>query len=342
MRTWTGSVTSSVLDAVRRELGRGDLHRDQLRARRHGGRAGALHAARSRRRLESAPYSAIVFGKTKTSIAASRSSSTKVAISSPRLGVAPRRGSVTTPPTVRTWPAPPSASVRRPLDSASTQLARCVRVDEPAQRRLEAQQRMVAHVEAEHLLLEGEPLGLVELDVGDLHDGPRRSPGRSCGRRLGSSSAKSVEMPSSSLAPTREDVVDDLLEDEAEALARVAERVEAARLDERLDRALVEHRRVDPAAEVVEVDERPVRLPLGDDQRDETLADVAHRREPEDDRPPDRPSPVARGGEVRRRDVDVGDEDLDAERPALGEVDRASCPCRPSPTTSSAARYSTG
>ena len=84
-----------------------------------------------------------------------------------------------------------------------------------------------------------------------------------------------------------------------EALARVAERVEAARLDQGLDDALVEHRRVDPAAEVVEVGERPVRLALGDDQRDEALADVAHRGEAEDDRRRSS-SPVVRGGEVRR------------------------------------------
>ena len=41
-----------------------------------------------------------------------------------------------------------------------------------------------------------------------------------------------------------------------QALARVAERVEPARLHQRLDRALVEHRRVDAVAEVVEVGER--------------------------------------------------------------------------------------
>ena len=35
----------------------------------------------------------------------------------------------------------------------------------------------------------------------------------------------------------------------------MAERIEAAGLDQRLDRALVEHGGVDPLAEVVEVDE---------------------------------------------------------------------------------------
>ena len=71
------------------------------------------------------------------------------------------------------------------------------------------------------------------------------------------------------------------------------ERVEGAGLDQRFDRALVEDERVDTAAEVVEVDERAVLLPLGDDLRDDPLADVAHGGEPEDDRA--RP-PAARFG----------------------------------------------
>ena len=54
--------------------------------------------------------------------------------------------------------------------------------------------------------------------------------------------------------------VDDRLEHEEQALAWVAERVERAGLDERLDRPLVEHDRVDALAEVVEVDERTLRL----------------------------------------------------------------------------------
>ena len=69
-----------------------------------------------------------------------------------------------------------------------------------------------------------------------------------------------------------------------QALARVAERVERARLDQRLDGALVEHRRVDAVAEVVEVGERTALLARRDDVRDHALADVADRRQPEADR----------------------------------------------------------
>ena len=69
------------------------------------------------------------------------------------------------------------------------------------------------------------------------------------------------------LPAPREGPVDDLLEHQAQALAGMAQRVEGARLDQRLHGALVEHQGVDPLAEVVEVDERAVPLPLGHDQR---------------------------------------------------------------------------
>ena len=69
-----------------------------------------------------------------------------------------------------------------------------------------------------------------------------------------------------------------------QALAGVAERVEPAGLDQRLDGALVEHRQVDPVAEVVEVAEGAVRVALGDDAGSTSAAaHVAHRREPEGD-----------------------------------------------------------
>ena len=65
----------------------------------------------------------------------------------------------------------------------------------------------------------------------------------------------------------------------------MAERVEGTGLDQRLDGALVEHDRVDPAAEVVEVAEGPAGVALGHDPLDQALAHVAHGRQPEDDRP---------------------------------------------------------
>ena len=51
--------------------------------------------------------------------------------------------------------SPSAASARRAVGLA-------------AQRRLGPHERVVAHVEAEHLLLEGQPVALVELEVGDL------------------------------------------------------------------------------------------------------------------------------------------------------------------------------
>jgi len=60
----------------------------------------------------------------------------------------------------------------------------------------------------------------------------------------------------------------------------VAERVEGARLRERLDGPLVERARVDAATEVVEVDERASELAGGDDVLDDGLPDVADRESP--------------------------------------------------------------
>ena len=117
------------------------------------------------------------------------------------------------------------------------------------------------------------------------------------------------------LPPAGQGAVDDLLEHQEQALAGVAEGVEGARLDERLHRPLVEHRGVDPVAEVVEVGERPARLALGDDQADEALPDVADGRQAEGD------LALVEGGEVRGRRVDVGHQDVDAHGAALGQVD---------------------
>src|SRR6202022_4033113 len=86
-------------------------------------------------------------------------------------------------------------------------------------------------------------------------------------------------------ASTSERPVDDLVEDETQALASVAEGVERPRLDERLDRPLVEHDRVDTSADVVEVAERAASFSLGDDVADEPFADVAHGGEPKRDHP---------------------------------------------------------
>ena len=127
-------------------------------------------------------------------------------------------------------------------------------LDVPAQRRFGAHQRVIAHVEAEHLLLGAQLLGLVEVDVGDRQAVVEH-------RAVVGGAAAEVEQAHRSLvalAPAAQRRVDDRLEHLQQTLARMAERVERARLDQRLDRALVEHGRVDPLAEVVEVGERTV------------------------------------------------------------------------------------
>ena len=98
-----------------------------------------------------------------------------------------------------------------------------------AQRRLGAHQRVVAHVEAEHLLLEREPLASC------------RTRGRGSAAARRTPAPPSLELAEQrhhahvALAAAGEGVVDDLLEHGEQALAGVAERVEAAGLDERLD-----------------------------------------------------------------------------------------------------------
>ena len=234
------------------------------------------------------PYCAIVFGNTITSSAAPRSSSTNV------------RHEVAALVYLRLQRGDDAA------DGAHLALARLAQLGERAvdvapQRPLGAHHRVLAHVEAEHLLLEREPLRLRELGVGDLGALPddrlrrrRRRP-----RRTGRTG------PRPRCAGGRARVSTIVSNTSTQALARMAERVERARLDQRLDRALVEHRRVDAVAEVVEVGERPALLARGDDVHDHALADVAHRRQAEADR-------LAAVGvahrEVGLRLVDVGDE----------------------------------
>ena len=64
----------------------------------------------------------------------------------------------------------------------------------------------------------------------------------------------------------------------------MAEPIERAGLDQRLDGALVEHRLGHTLGEVVERRERAVLVALGEQLLDQPLADVADRRQPERDR----------------------------------------------------------
>ena len=114
---------------------------------------------------------------------------------------------------------------------------------------------MVGHVEAEHLLFEGQAGGLVELDVGHLGPLVER-------RALGALPEQRHD-PHVVFLPTCHRVVDDLLVGVQQALARVAKGVEGPCFNQGLDGPLVEHRCVAPFGKVVEVGERTVGRPFG-------------------------------------------------------------------------------
>ena len=239
-----------------------------------------------------------------TSIDAARSSSTNVAIRSPRLVyLRLKRG-----------------------DDAGDRAHRAVvevgelgdrALDVAAQRPLGAHQRVVAHVEAEHLLLGAQPLGLVELEVGDRRGG-RRTPARVAGRRrpgrTGSSCPARVRAGAAARrrrsARTRG----------SRPLRGWPSESKRAAVDQRLDRALVEHRR-DRRVRRSRGSRRTARSgALLDDQRRRRLR---RRCAPRRARTGPRRclSSVAElAGEVALRRVDVGDEHRDVELAALVEV----------------------
>ena len=154
-------------------------------------------------------------------------------------------------------------------------------LDEAPQRALDAHERMVAHVEAEHLLLGAQPLGLVELDVGDRRAG-RRTPGESSASPPPRS--KRLIVPCVALAPAAQRRVDDRLEHVEQTLARMAERVEAAALISDSIVRLLSTLGSTRSQKSWKSTNGPSALALLDEQRRHALADVAHRREPEADR----------------------------------------------------------
>jgi len=93
------------------------------------------------------------------------------------------------------------------------------------------------------------------------------------------------------------------------------QRIEAAGLDQRIDRALVEHCEIDPIDEVLERGEGTTLLPLIDDQLHDGLTDVTHRRHSEGDVTGD-------GREVDVRAVHVGNEDPQPHLTTLVQVER--------------------
>ncbi len=106
-----------------------------------------------------------------------------------------------------------------------------------------------------------------------------------------------------------------LLEALEHSLARRAGRVERAGLDERLERALVRHLRIDALREVPDRLERSALLARAHDLAARGLADVLHRVQAEADLPLD-------DGEVDLRRVHVGRQHLDAELVARVDVER--------------------
>src|SRR5690606_31951807 len=96
---------------------------------------------------------------------------------------------------------------------------------------------------------------------------------------------------------------------------RVPERVERARLDQRLYGALVAHHRVDLTQEVVEVGELPLLPARAYDRLHHPGADVTDRAEAE-------PHILADGGEPGPGGVDVRRQHPDPHAPAFGQVDR--------------------
>ena len=169
---------------------------------------------------------------------------------------------------------------------------------------------MIAHVETEHVLLCSQALALVELDVGygEAIVEHRRFVG-------GAAHVEKAHRAGVALATPAQPGIDDCLEHVQQTLAGMIERVERAAVDQRLDRALVEHPRIDPIAEIVEVGERTAALTLFDQLRRNTLADVAHRRQSEADR-------VSFAREVAERRVHIGYEHGNLELAALAEIDR--------------------
>ncbi len=197
-------------------------------------------------------------------------------------------------------------------------------VDLATQRSLDTEQRVVAHVQAEHLLLEPQPVGLVELDVGNDDSLVER-------RRAGLPQIpEQAHHTLVALTAADNGGVDDLLEDHQQAAPGQAQRVERPGLDERLDRALVEDRFRNPFCEIVERGEGPAGIPLGQQLCDQTLTHVADGRQTERDRAgtSDRQHDVRRhllGGqrrEVHHRSVDVGREHLHSHCPRIAQVHR--------------------
>ncbi len=166
---------------------------------------------------------------------------------------------------------------------------------------------MPGYVEAQHLPLEGELVLVLPLVVGHL-DGEHRVGG-------GVGATEQVELPHRLGLLGAEHRVDGVGVDQEQPLAGVAERVERARLDQRLRHLLVAGGDVDLVQVVGEVGVLALVGARIDQRGNDVRADVAHRAEPEADVGTHR-------GEVQPRLVDVGRQHRDAQPAAVREIDR--------------------
>ena len=164
------------------------------------------------------------------------------------LGVAPAQVG-DHPADRRTWPSPKPPGPAPPgmaVASRSTSRSSAkVQSTSRAERPLEAHEGVVAHVQAEHLLLEGQALGLVELGVGDLDAGVGEA-GARCRAAPGSRAAKSETTPAS-CSRRRSRVRSTISSKTRQRPFGGGRGSRSPRLDQRLDRALVEHLRDRPA-----------------------------------------------------------------------------------------------
>ena len=174
---------------------------------------------------------------------------------------------------------------------------------------LNAEQRVVADIEAEHVALERQLLALFPLLLGD------RRQHSELHRALSVEAAEERVLALRLLTLLIDEGVDVHLVHAHQPTAAVPERVERAGLGQRLDRALVAHHDWHLAQEVLKRAVASVCLAGGDDPVDHVGADVADRGQAEANVGADR-------GEVGGRLVHIRWQHLDAHPAALGEIER--------------------
>ena len=162
-----------------------------------------------------------------------------------------------------------------------------------------ALERMLGDVEAERLLLEPQQLALVELGRGErrmLHLDRLVASPKAPSKIEAWPASRSAEMrwPWPSAASSAVEHPE----------PRGTGRVERSALHERLERALVQHLRVDALGELPDRLERPSVRAHADDRLGRRLADVLHRVQPEVDDAADDREVLLRGVHVRRQHVD--------------------------------------